>query len=472
MRERWRTRKQRAAIVLAAGLAAVVLAAVLAAMAMARPLAGFFHIRTNLSHAATRVSAYPDLAVSPDGNWVTAVWTEGYDEEAGLRGHVYLRAASEAGGGWGNKVAVFTVVTGTNLAYAYNASVAVTGATAHVAYVVFQFEGIELVQTQVRYRTCSLTGGQCGDWQSVFAETNTNYLITQVDIALDTDGDPHVVWARHDKAGNEGDIFYETRDAGGWGGAERVDSGAASLVDSAPAIAWEGGYAHVVWERSGGYIRYRRREDASRTWDGVISIVGPEPDYPPGNPDVAARAGHVFVVWDWCIFPSGYNLVYSRSEVTGSVSFSAPREVGTDKTGGWEEYYYSTDNVDSLPDRDEYLLDLQPFIALNEAGGPAVVWHVDRSGGNHTDYAIYYSYALTGTGAGVNWITSTVLSRGQPTMLGSAAIGIGEPEAGGEQHLHVAYMQKLSSSAWDVYYDSNEWDRYPHVYMPLVMRAD
>ena len=253
-----------------------------------------------------------------------------------------------------------------------------------------------------------------------------------------------------------------------------MDSGAASLVDSAPAIAWEGGYAHVVWERSGGYIRYRRRQDTG-TWDGVISIVGPEPDYPPGNPDVVAGAGRVFVVWDWRIFSyvaySEYSLVYSRSEVTGSVSFSAPREVGTDKTGWWE-YYYSTYNVDSLPDRDEYLLDLQPSIALNEAGWPAVVWHVDRSGGNHTDYAIYYSYALTGTGTGVNWITPTLLSRDQPTMRGSAVIGVGEPEAGGEQHLHVAYMQKLSATAWDVYYDSNEQDRYPHVYMPLVMRAN
>ena len=91
-------------IVLAAGLAAVVLVAALEAVVTAAPVS-FLHIRSNLSQTATLVSAYPDLAVSPDRDWVVVVWTEGYDDRAGFQGHVYLRAASETGGGWGTRSA-------------------------------------------------------------------------------------------------------------------------------------------------------------------------------------------------------------------------------------------------------------------------------------------------------------------------------------------------------------------------------
>jgi len=475
----WRERKRGAAIVLAAGLAAVALAAVLAAVAMARPLAGFIHIRTNLSQAATLVSAHPDLVVSPDGDRVVAVWTEGYNARAGFRGHVYLRAASETGGGWGSKIPVFS---GDDSACAYAAAVAVTGDTAHVAYVVFEDTCNDPNRVQVRYRTCSLTSGQCSSEQAVFTELThiTAYVVTHVDIALDEDGDPHIVWAQYADDGSVGDVWYNTRSAGVWGSEKWVDE--SNKVDRRPAIAWADGYAHVAWETEqvgGGeyYLRYRRRDDESGAWSSVVSIVGPQHKYPPGNPDVAAGAGRVFVVWDWCAYKDlnneyclEYNLVYGRSAVTGSMNFDW-REVGTDAPTGWDNYY-STDNVYALPDNAEYLLDLRPSIALNDAGWPAVVWHANRSSGDvGIDYAVYYSYALTGTEAKVYWITPTVLSQGQATVLGAAVVGVGEPEPGGEQHLHVAYMQKLGENAWDVYYNSNEEDRYEKGYLPLVMRT-
>jgi hypothetical protein len=67
----------------------------------------------------------------------------------------------------------------------------------------------------------------------------------------------------------------------------------------------------------------------------------------------------------------------------------------------------------------------------------------------------------------VSWLTRTVLVEGQ---LGAAVIGVGESEPGDQRHIHVAYM-KSGGSAWDVYYDSNEWDSYDHLYMPLIMRS-
>lgn len=465
----------------ATALAAMALAAALVAVAMAAPRLGFIHLRRNLSETATSVSAYPDLAVSPDGDWVVAVWTERFTGGA-RAGHVYLRAASESGGGWGNKVTIFA---GDSSARAEDAAVAVTGTTAHVVYSVSEYEGDNLFQTVVLYKTCPLVSGQCSDKEGVFAETDTAYTITHVDIALDEDGDPHVVCGKY-KGGTGGDIYYYTRRSsdGNWSASKQWVDDQPTSKDSAPAIAWDSGYAHVVWEdETNQQIRYRKRGDASGTWESVVSLG---PPYPPSNPDVAARGGRVFVVWDMCSGADGeghcaeYQLAYWRS----GWATNEYREVGTDNLTGFE-VYSSTENVASLPDKDEYLLDLQPSIALNANGWPAVVWHANRGGGGGVeswpafvwhadgsgsagnDYAVYYTYAITGS-SDVNWvITPTVLNQGQPSMLGSAVVGVGQP-SGDEQHLHVAYMGKLSPIAWDVYYDSDE--NYHSVYLPLICR--
>jgi hypothetical protein len=474
----WVAHKRGAAIALAVGLAAVVLVAMVEAAVIAAPVS-FLHVRSNLSQTETLVSAYPDLAVSPDENWVVVVWTEGYDDRADFRGHVYLRAASETGGGWGNKIVVFS---GDSSAYAYDAAVAVAGDMAHVAYAVFQFDGGSLARTEVRYGTCSLTSGQCGDLQIVsFDDT---YLISQVDLALDEDEDPHIVWTRQAEDRSEGDVYYNARAAGKWGQEKWVDE-SSDIIDGKPAIAWADGYAHVVWqakrvvgENESYYIRYRRRGGELGSWDDVVFLVEGESSFPPASPDVAAGAGRVFVVWDWCAdfdrdirgYCKKYNLVYWRSDW----GITQRREVGTDNEAP-VAIYYSAESQDFFPDRSEYLLNLEPSVSLNKDGWPAVIWHADRSEGQGTDYAIHYTYALTGTeDNGVDWITPTVLSQGQPTMLGSGVIGVGKPEPGGEQPPHVAYMQKLSTGAWEVYYDSSEQerDRYAHLYLPLTMRAD
>jgi hypothetical protein len=473
-------------IVLAAGLAVVVLAAVLVAVVTAAPVS-FLHIRSNLSRTATLSSAYPDLAVSPDGDWVVVAWTEGYDDRAEFRGHVYLRAASEAGGGWGNKIRVFS---GDSSAYAYDAAVAVAGDTAHVAYVVFVFADGSLTRTEVRYATCPLPNGEC---ESQILSIDYTYLLTRVDIALDEDEDPHVVWTRQAEDRSEGDVWYSTRSAEAWGSREWVDK-AESIVDGNPAIAWADGYAHVVWQAKSGpegyedyYIRYRRREDQSGDWEGVVSPVEGV-GLPTANPDVAAGAGRVFVVWDWCAdfnrqtrgYCREYNLVYWRSD-WGPFD---RREVGTDNEAP-VEIYYSAESQDYFEDRSEYLLNLEPSISLNGDGWPAVVWHADLSEGEGCDegckdadreYAIYYTYALTGTeDNGVDWITPTVLSQVQPGMLGRAVVGMGEPGPSGEPP-HVAHMQKLGTDEqdpWDVYYDSSEdeRERYSYLYLPLIARA-
>jgi len=470
----WRSRGRSAVIGLAAGLAAVALVAVMAAIATAAP-SGFLHIRSNLSQTPGLVSAPPDIAVSSSGDWVAVAWTEEYDVGVGSgkgRGHVYLRAASETGGGWGDKIRVFT---GDYNNCATNVSVAITGTTAHVAYVEFSDTCNNPTQMVVRHTRCSLTEGEC-EAPEGWGDSSENE-ITWVDLALDAQGNPHVVWSRYNHALEISQVYYRPSDSAGWRGLEFVES----TDDSGkPAIAWADGYAHVVWEETDGGvgIRYARRpSDPGASWEDDVSIYRYSTGQPAGNPDVAAGSGQVFVVWDTCSefdeyakhCVGHYSLVYRRSLDRGAhwgLELDETREVGTDHKTNLVQYASS----DNLAERNESLFDLQPSIALNNAGAPAVVWHADQSSGvGDPDCAIHYAYAFTTTPDAVGWITHTVLREGLPA-LGSAVVGLGQTEPGGDQHLHVAYVRE-TSDGFDVYYDSNEEHEYERIYLPLVLRA-
>ena len=470
-----RERRRGVAIVLTAAGAAVAVAAMLGVVAMARPL-GFIHVQSNLSRTATLASGRPDLGVSPNGEHVAVVWTEEYLPGRGYyRGHVFLRAVSETGGGWGDKVTVFSA---SDSACARHAAVAVSGTVAHVAYVVFD-TCRDPQWIRVRYRACHLTTGECDESQEV-ASVDTDYnTITWVDIAVDDEEHPHLVWARYDANGRYGVVRYRTSDGTTWGEKLNVRSG---FDSGSPAIAWADGYVHVVWEEAQGarhQIWYRRRDSSG--WGPFEDLCTQQPTFLPGNPDVAAGNGTVFVVWDWCFaldddsYCGRYDLVYRRSNDSGAPDSwgdyaNDTREVGTDyKYYDLELTHYSSTGNPEGPD--ESFLDLQPSIALNQDGWPAVVWHADRDEGEDTDYTVFVTYATTGTQDAVSWITPTVVGLGG-TNQSAATVGVGEPAVDGEQHLHVAYMKKPATSAWEVYYDSNEYDEYDHIFLPVVVRGN
>jgi len=466
------------------GLAALALATALAAVTMAAPGLDFIHTRRNLSGTITLISAHPDLAVSPDGDLVVVAWTEGYEPGASDKGHVYLRAASESGSGWGSRIEAFR---GDSQACAEYVAVAVSGTTAHVAYIVREECGTPS-QVEVHYKTCSLPNGPCKASEEVASVSMSQFRIKSLDLTLDADGNPHVVWdSLENEGGNlsDGDILYRARTSGGWGDQENV---ATSGDNRGPAIAQADGYVHVVWEENTDHLILYRRRGASG-WDASVTIYSPLLNLPAGNPNVAAGSGRVFVVWNCCSnwedpssYCSTYHLVYRRSNDNGAawgLAQNTTFEVGT-------SYRYPVDfdrleNYASADEGNNYLLYLQPAITLNGDGWPAVVWHVEHSEGGGgegeggvKDYAIYYTYALAGSSSSVDWEISppTVLNEYRGGTWASPVIGVGEPEPGGEQHLHVAYMQRpVDTYAWDVYYDSDEADRYKYIYLPLTMRA-
>ncbi len=431
--------KRSGSVVAAGVLAAMALAAVLVAVATAAD-----HERHNLSVTDTFISASPGLAAG--GDRVAVVWTEEYIENLGKGyGHVYLRSGSGDGRSWGSKVTVFS---GGASAYAINASVAVAGTTAHVVYVVV----VDGSFYYVYHEECDLSEGTCEDVPTVLSTSPSNE-ISWVDVAVDEDGDPHVVWEQR-SATKKGEIRYRAFGGSSWGGIEGVHTGA---DDRTPAIACANGYVHVVWNYVGGYgrIQYRRRHAGG--WGGVRNVYQALSDEQPYKPDVAAWGSRVFVVWDWCndylpVSPpcDRFSLSYQRSNDNGDTWLSS-RDVGTDRTS-FPEMYESTDNEDWAPS--EYLANLRPSIGLGDEGWPAVVWHVGGSGeGDY--YRIYYAYALAGTTNSVNWVVShTVLNQDTSSDAGAAAAGMEG------QQLHTAYMQQEVGEEWNVYYEGFSF--HPH----------
>jgi len=447
------------AAIAAAVVAAIGLAGVLAGALHAAP--SFLHMRQNLSHTDC-TSAYPDLAVSPDLNYMAVTWVEGYTTTSGSRGHVYLRIASESGG-WGTPIKVYN---GGASACAYDrAAVAISGTTAHIAYVVFA-DCTNRQNTRIYYTTCSLTNGTCGSNESVLSTTTQK--IFWVDIAVDEDGNPHLVYAQYAGDLLTSKIFYIGHSGSDWGDVKTVYD---ENLNHTPAIAWSDGCVHIAWEeKTRGEILYRRR--CAGVWDPYPSMIdNPGPDYSPHSPDVAAApGGRVFIVWDYLAqaatehHPATRYLVYKRSN-DGGDKFSPeyyPLEVGTDNTNGIPDPY-TEHVVGAAEDSGHYLRYLQPSVALNEDGWPAVVWHTGGVTGT------YYTYATSGNDTSVDWVTPTLLFKGQ---AGAPAVAFGGWITDTIPLLHFAYMCTTGES-WNVYYDSNEAAIIdpPKIYLPLVTRG-
>lgn len=448
--------------IVAAAAAAIGLAGVLVGVLQAAP--SFLHIRQNLSNTAY-TSAFPDLAVSADHNYVAVVWVDGYSGISGSKGHVYLRVASESGV-IGEPIKVYNGDAG---ACAYDrAAVAISGTTAHIAYVVWEPCNTK-EDTLILYNTCSLTSGTCGSKQVVLSSPAEK--IFWVDIAVDESGNPHLVFARYQETAGYlyGRIIYKRHTGSGWAGDEPVHT---SGSNHSPAIAWSDGCAHIAWEEeTGSDIFYRRR--CAGVWYPTLNpslIYNSVPDYPPHRPHIAAApGGSVFIVWDRLAqpetpySPATYYLLYKRSNDGGDNFAVDSLEVGTDKPGTVFEPY-TEEHVAGEPGDVAYLKYLRPSVAVNEDGWPAVAWHTGDVRGT------YYTYAISGTDTSVDWVAEkTQLFAGE---AGAPVVELGGWVTGTIPLLHVAYMDATGSS-WEVYYDSNEADviDIPTVYLPLVMRG-
>lgn len=471
------TRKWLMAVALAVGISATLTIIVV----LAAPWRFIPHVlATNLSNDPERWSAPAGIAVSPDRDRVAVVWMEEVDDLRGLYGvcgSVWLRWSSEStGDGWNPRVPIFA---GTEQECAdWPVAVAVTGTTAHVAYVTRApcWDVQETMVTVLSYTVCHLTtGGSCDAAQTITSTSTEPGRVPPlyaVDIALDGEGDPHFVYA-HEVLGSDSPVYYQE-------GAEADERVPDSYHSSNPAIAWSDGYAHVVWEEvdgSGFEIMYNRRS-ITGTWYHPLSAPtygwGDSNPWYPHNPDIAAYGEHVVVTWDWQWSNEAdqYVLAYTRYLTGTNERWMYAYEVGTQGTveslmmEDWlrdPPYYTYTSTIDIA--ESPYLHRLQPSVSLDRNGLPMVLWHA-----NNGTYDIMYSRALSMTESGTrifSWSEPAVFHLGTAGHSGSPVVAQAPVVS---PTLHVAYSHKESDD-WETYYGGREAGYTLHsTFLSIILR--
>lgn len=456
---------------LTAALIGGTLAVLAVVVTLAAPQHSFLHIPTNLSQSQELQSYFTDIAVSPDGDQVAVVWPEAHAGGGKPRGSVELRWASEStGSGW-NENQVFD---GSSNKCAIESVVAVTGTTAHVAYIA-QSSCDTPSDQWLYYRTCPLGGGNCNAPQTITSTSlsgSSDPGLAGVDIALDNQGTPHFAYVYYHWddviTDDVGSVYY-------YHGSEERVSGDNQDCNN-PALAWSNGYVHTVWEDERNFtIWYRRR--GSSTWGDRQEVYpSASEDYPPRNPDVAAHGSEVIVTFDMGWLDTGdFVVAYRRNTSNGDpFDWSAMREVGTDLNLGSVNPLYKYDSTLS-EDPYEYLLHLRPTLALDGEGLPTVVWHADDGVGGDMDYNLYYTQGISKNFNNINWTTPTHLYQSVADQAGGV-VGLASVAS---PTLHVAYLQlwenedpESDEHDWDTYYTSSEEESagYPSIFLPLVLR--
>ena len=473
-------------MMLAAVLAGA-LSALTIALALAAPRRSFLHMATDLSRSPTRASSFADLAISPDKDRVVVVWAESYQDWGSARGPVLLRWASEStGSGWSDPV---TISAGSADKCAIRAAVAVTGTTAHVVYVAWIPCTDPSVQA-IYYRTYQLGGGLGAQWLVTSALVGTDPGFTDVDIALDDGGGPHLLYTyfARGEAGDVGTVYYARQKEDGSFAEEQVSADGQNA--SSPAIAWSDGYVHATWiAEEGGWYRvyYRRRTTGSAgIWGEQKLLLSQGNASRPYESEVEAYSRTVFVVWDmghYCQLIGGelqcdaFTLGYVRSTTSGATwPEEKPGDLLWCEVGGGlrkADRPYSSTNSKEIWEYGQYL---RPSVALDERGWPTVAWHVNQGSESSPDYDIFYAYALSvsmDAGECISW--SNVLSLTQNTggQSGGPVVAVA---AGPPARRHFAYVWSSTRSPtrstddWETFYDGNEYDQYPHLFLPVVMR--
>jgi hypothetical protein len=429
----------------------------------------------NLSAMGTLDTVSADVAVSLDEDHAAVVWVEEIEESAW--GSVWLRRASVGmGDSWSGREVVFV---GTIQACAMEAAVAVTGTTVHVAYTTWSpcIPGEEdLTETTLYHTTCDLVGGGCAAAQAITSATsapNVPPRLSEVDVTLDGAGSPHFVYVAYEPTYVTGTIYY--RD-----GASPSDEAVPdSELGRNPAIAWSEGDVHVVWEDEAEIeIMYNRKGDGGgwthpstppSWWQGT-SVKRPR------NPVVAAHGEQVIVVWDWqwTAEADQYVLAYTRY-LTETSRWMNVYEVGTGgevepfvSEGFRDPPYYTYTSMFNLI-YPVHLYYLQPAVALDREGMPAVVWHADNGA---YDIMVSQAQSMTESTAGdtiFSWSEPAVFDRqaGDSASPAVAQAGVVSPS------LHVVYVHQVEAD-WETFYEGRTpgagLDGEHVVFLPVVMR--
>jgi hypothetical protein len=229
-------------------------------------------------------------------------------------------------------------------------------------------------------------------------------------IAVDSQGDLHIVWSDSRDGGTE--IYYKRRHAGGWGPDTRLTVASGASTD--PAIAIDGlDRLHVVWsdERDGNAeIYYKSYEGALWGTDQrLTSTMSSRSDCPAIAADRSTN--HVVVIWHESENSSIYIRRFSGSTwysavrlYYGALNGSATPTIAADNSGhfdaAWVEYHGNTNLIAHRRHNGSAWEGRDTLAAAAYLGGPSIcagpgaalhlTWHDQRPGNALGGFEIFY----------------------------------------------------------------------------------
>jgi hypothetical protein len=473
------------------GLGLATLAAMVSASATTPQASG---LKRTLLSTANQYAAYPDIAAADTGGLVAAVWTEGPGGDDKHNGPLMLGWISNSSGGW--------VTSTVDPSTVFDAAVAVFGSTIHVVWT--------QPNNVVRHTTCSPPNYDCAPPSVIATAVNEAF---QVDIAVESDGTPHVVWVEDD------DLVYYSRQniEKSWRVKEPLD-GHSVEGSEGPAITHANGFIHLVWTEwkepnSNSDVRYCRRgvdasdwtqcEDAVSIWD-VGGHLG-------RNLSIAADlAGNVYAVWDIVSIDDGgtrrqYAIGYAHSGDHGA-TWHEPRSYPSGSRFGDETSAAESVTIFRSGEGEqwvEYVQFLRPHVSMVVSGTdavPVIAWHaqVETGGGGEersteaalqVPHKVFWTYAtrpgsyvIPTVGDGyLYWATKPFTL--STSLCGEVDMNVDSATArlalvgdlneilandNANSHLHAVYHEETGGEFWGVFYNNTDAVSCFGAYLPFM----
>lgn len=421
----------------------------------------WLRLTTNLSGASNLLSAYPDVAVSDNGQYVAVVWQEQAPGDPEKAGYIYIRCAQEGSTqGWGAKRAVPDSY-GSNLR-GLTPAVALYGNRVHVVWAGGYDE-----YDKIYYRAGTVKADNSVAWdprQTVFDGSGETLSIPDIDV--DSSGQPHVVWQQKDATGKK-TIYYSSQ----WGTRTRVSKDSDTLNQD-PAVAVEGTTAHVTWVGGtitgtvsiAGSVYYANSGNwSNRATVAPISTLQPQRPSIATSYDSAKDVTWVGISWE------SWDDKFPTEEVDNNDLWYLDYRYTTNGGVDWSErddYRLGSSFHPHYVGGDEYVRAVRPSLVYDNVQTPHIAL-ARTAGGGVSGTMITYRYQLEGT----TW-TFDIMPLGSSTYAerGAARAAIGH--YGGEDHLHFVYQLMVGKvgdeSRWDVFYASDEV--YSTARLPLIQR--
>jgi len=303
--------------------------------------------------AATNNIIQNNVNVNPSGVLVasTGRFYTVFRNTDGGDSHITVAFSDDAGETWSE---VFEITTDSET---FIASAIDSEDVVHIAY--------ERSNYVVSYRT--FTGGAFGTEEDIFDGTANTDSVNAVDIAVDSDNIPHVVWSQDEPAGADEHIYYSERSSGSW--AARTQLSATLNTNDARIAIDSNDFIYVLWRREGvgsDIIRYNKNTGA---WLGEASLA-----------TVGSTADHLSVVID-----SSDNVHVTYQDPGGGESI------------GYLKYTESTDTWSTETDIESTNFDDQPTLGIDSNDKLYVAFRTSGSD----------MHIISSTDGGTTWTSST-----------------------------------------------------------------